>query len=54
MEPPSRNAQWRFGYPNPVNYNDNELFCGGRAGNVLKNTVIYSIIRPENYKKLFL
>lgn len=23
---------WRFGYPNPVNYNDNELFCGGYAG----------------------
>lgn len=22
---------WRFGYPNAVNYNDNELFCGGYA-----------------------
>lgn len=32
MDPPSRNAMWRFGYPNPVNYNDNELFCGGYAG----------------------
>jgi hypothetical protein len=31
MEPPARNAMWRFGYPNPVNYNDNELFCGGYA-----------------------
>ncbi|KYQ47402.1 hypothetical protein ALC60_13523 [Trachymyrmex zeteki] len=31
MDPPSRNAMWRFGYPNPVNYNDNELFCGGYA-----------------------
>ena len=29
MDPPSRNAMWRFGYPNPVNYNDNEVFCGG-------------------------
>ncbi|CAG7837743.1 unnamed protein product [Allacma fusca] len=29
MDPPARNSQWRFGYPNPVNYNDNELFCGG-------------------------
>ncbi|CAG9803569.1 unnamed protein product [Chironomus riparius] len=29
MEPPARNAMWRFGFPNPVNYNDNELFCGG-------------------------
>lgn len=33
MDPPARNAMWRFGFPNPVNYNDNELFCGGYAGN---------------------
>lgn len=32
MDPPARNSMWRFGYPNPVNYNDNELFCGGYAG----------------------
>lgn len=25
MEPPARNAMWRFGFPNPVNYNDNEV-----------------------------
>ena len=29
MEPPARNSMWRFGFLNPVNYNDNELFCGG-------------------------
>lgn len=33
MDPPARNSMWRFGFPNPVNYNDNELFCGGYAGN---------------------
>lgn len=32
MDPPARNAMWRFGFPNPVNYNDNELYCGGYAG----------------------
>lgn len=32
MDPPARNSMWRFGFPNPVNYNDNELFCGGYAG----------------------
>lgn len=32
MDPPARNAMWRFGFPNPVNYDDNELFCGGYAG----------------------
>jgi len=31
MDPPSRNAMWRYGFPNAVNYNDNELFCGGFA-----------------------
>lgn len=29
MDPPARNSMWRFGYPNPVNYNDNEIWCGG-------------------------
>ncbi|KAK4030565.1 Uncharacterized protein APZ42_023344 [Daphnia magna] len=29
MNPPSRNAMWRFGFPNPVDVKDNELWCGG-------------------------
>ena len=29
MDPPSRNSMWRAGFPNPPNYNDNELNCGG-------------------------
>jgi len=29
MDPPARNCMWRFGYLNPINYNDNEVFCGG-------------------------
>eukprot|EP00092_Neocalanus_flemingeri_P037458 GFUD01040790.1.p1 GENE.GFUD01040790.1~~GFUD01040790.1.p1 ORF type:complete len:387 (-),score=70.30 GFUD01040790.1:134-1294(-) len=29
MNPPSRNSMWRFGFINPINYNDNEVFCGG-------------------------
>lgn len=29
LEPPSRSSAWRFGYNVPVNYNDDELFCGG-------------------------
>lgn len=37
MDPPARNCMWRFGYPNPVNYNDNELYCGGYAGELLDN-----------------
>lgn len=46
MEPPSRNSMWRFGYPNPVDYNDNELFCGGHSGTML--------IQIEKIRRLFL
>ncbi|EFX74850.1 hypothetical protein DAPPUDRAFT_306952 [Daphnia pulex] len=31
MDPPSRNAMWRFGFPNPVDVKDNELWCGGQT-----------------------
>lgn len=37
MDPAARNAMWRFGYPNPVNYNDNELYCGGFVVHYQKN-----------------
>ncbi|XP_046551505.1 mucin-5AC-like [Haliotis rubra] len=29
VEPPSRSSMWRYGFDNPRNYNDNELYCGG-------------------------
>jgi len=32
MNPPARNAMWRFGYSNPVNWDDNQNWCGGAAG----------------------
>ena len=28
-EPPNRSSLWRFGYDTPINYNDNQNFCGG-------------------------
>lgn len=31
MDPPGRNAMWRFGYPIPENYDDNQLWCGNAA-----------------------
>ncbi|CAL8131396.1 unnamed protein product [Orchesella dallaii] len=37
MEPPARNCMWRFGYPTPVNYDDNQLWCGGAAVMNLQN-----------------
>merc|ERR1712002_1001022 len=29
MNPPSRASQWRLGFDNPPDYNDNQGFCGG-------------------------
>ncbi len=29
LEPPSRASAWRAGFDTPVNWDDNELFCGG-------------------------
>ena len=30
MDPPARNSMWRFGFGTPINYSDNEVFCGGK------------------------
>jgi hypothetical protein len=29
IDPPGRSSMWRYGYRNPPNYNDNQLYCGG-------------------------
>lgn len=31
IDPPNRSSMWRFGYPVTPNYDDNGIFCGGRA-----------------------
>ena len=31
IEPPSRASEWRFGFDNPPDYNDNADYCGGIA-----------------------
>ncbi|XP_066941986.1 uncharacterized protein [Macrobrachium rosenbergii] len=31
VSPAARNSAWRFGFGTPANYNDNELYCGGRT-----------------------
>lgn len=30
IDPPARSTAWRFGYDTPVNYDDNQLYCGGK------------------------
>lgn len=29
IEPPSRSTMWRYGFNNPPNFNDHEIYCGG-------------------------
>lgn len=29
IDPPGRSTAWRYGYDTPVNYDDNQLYCGG-------------------------
>lgn len=50
MNPPSRNGMWRFGFPNPVDVKDNELWCGGVKGN---NTPFYLATRGIIYRISF-
>ena len=42
ISPPSRASMWRFGFPTPADYNDNEGFCGGYA---VSTFVIFSITK---------
>ncbi|KAG1683572.1 hypothetical protein GQR58_009909 [Nymphon striatum] len=30
LDPPGRSTMWRLGYPTPSNYDDNQLYCGGK------------------------
>lgn len=29
LDPPSRSTMWRYGFNNPPNYDDNQMYCGG-------------------------
>jgi len=30
IDPPARSTAWRYGYDTPVNYDDHQLYCGGK------------------------
>ena len=48
MDPPSRNAMWRYGYYNPVDYLDNEVWCGGFEGQIQ----LYKVLLLEIQKMI--
>ena len=39
LDPPSRSSMWRVGFNNPPNYDDNQLFCGGVAVSISRQTL---------------
>ena len=41
VEPPMRSSMWRFGFNVSINYNDNELFCGGLAVRILVYNIAF-------------
>lgn len=36
VDPPSRSSMWRYGFKNPPNYDDNQLYCGGVQVNIFR------------------
>ena len=54
VEPPSRSSMWRYGFDTPINYNDNQLFCGGRFVSAIffYNNNILAIINHFPISKL--
>ena len=41
IDPPSRSSMWRFGFKTPINYDDNQLFCGGYDVSVHKLILVF-------------
>ena len=46
MDPVSRSSMWRRGFNTPVNWNDNEVFCGG-FGVSLKRLFYFEICKEN-------
>ena len=49
IEPPSRASEWRFGFDNPPDYNDNADYCGGIA---VSTCIIAQNLKNVLYKKM--
>ena len=42
IDPPSRSSMWRYGFNNPPNYDDNQLYCGGRqVCHVIQEIIVF-------------
>ena len=41
VSPAARNCMWRYGWGTPKNYDDNQLWCGGRS---IKETFFFPLV----------
>lgn len=46
LDPPNRSSLWRFDGESPINYDDNQNFCGGFY--VSKSLGLFNHIKLEN------
>ena len=51
MEPVNRGSAWRKGFKTPVNYDDNQNYCGGFAVSVFPSQLF--LINSLNLQQLF-
>ena len=51
MRPAARNSMWRFGFGTPINYSDNEVFCGGVGSKYLLVKVSNSLEMLDFFKR---
>ena len=52
--PAARNCMWRFGFPNPINYDDAGLYCGGFQRQWKKNKgIIGNFIEKMHLRTVF-
>lgn len=42
MDPVNRSSAWKKGFNTPINYDDNEIFCGGISVSIFLHTTTYS------------
>ena len=47
MRPAARNSMWRFGFGTPINYSDNEVFCGGVGSKKRALKIVTKVFRVD-------
>ena len=45
IKPPQRSSAWRFGFDNPTNYDDEQLWCGGLGVSLYSICFLFILLR---------